>query len=145
MPKRSPTCSATPARTRRYSSPASCTTSSRTPIAPWPTLSERFGETVAEIVAQLTEDDSIQAYAPRKFALRDQVRAAGSPAMNIALADKIATVRHALVTGTPVRERKRLHYRATLEIARHARVDDTLCGQLEQLLDQVEAHSAAYA
>jgi (p)ppGpp synthase/HD superfamily hydrolase len=106
---------------------------------------ERFGDMVADTVAQLTEDDSIQPYAPRKHALRDQLRAAGSPATNIALADKIATLRHALLTDTPVRKRKRHHYRATLEIARDARVDGTLRRQAEQLLDQVEARSPAYA
>lgn len=106
---------------------------------------KQFGDTVAETVAQLTEDDSIQPYAPRKHALREQLRAAGPPAMDIALADKIATLHHALLTDTPVRNRKRQHYRATLEIARDARADGTLCRQVEQLLDQVEAHAPAYA
>jgi (p)ppGpp synthase/HD superfamily hydrolase len=105
----------------------------------------QFGGTVAHIVAQLTEDDSIQPYAPRKHALREQLRAAGSPALNIALADKVATLRHALLTDTPVRKRKRHHYWATLQIARDARVDATLCRQVEELLDQVEARSVAYA
>jgi hypothetical protein len=65
--------------------------------------------------------------------------------VDVALADKIATLRHALLTDTPVPERKRHHYRATLEIAREARVDAALCQQLEQLLDQIEAHSPVYA
>jgi (p)ppGpp synthase/HD superfamily hydrolase len=106
---------------------------------------EQFGAAVADIVAQLSEDDSIRPYAPRKHSLRNQLRDAGSPAMDIALADKIATLRHALLTDTPVGKRKRHHYRATLEIARDARIDGTLCRQVEQLLDQVEATSPVYA
>src|SRR6188472_3581025 len=38
-----------------------------------------FGHAVAGLVAQLTEDETIAAYGPRKQALRDQLQAAGSP------------------------------------------------------------------
>jgi (p)ppGpp synthase/HD superfamily hydrolase len=104
---------------------------------------EHFGETVAQTVAALTEDDGIRAYARRKRALREQLHAAGSPAMDIALADKIATLRHALLTETRVRQRKLRHYRATLELGRDAGIAEALCQRVEELLDEAETRSWA--
>jgi hypothetical protein len=54
--------------------------------------------------------------------------------VDVALADKIATLRHALTTGTRVTRRKLAHYRATLQLAQAARVADSLCRQLDGLL-----------
>jgi (p)ppGpp synthase/HD superfamily hydrolase len=93
-----------------------------------------FGHAVAGLVAQLTEDETIAAYGPRKQALRDQLQAAGSPALDIALADKIATMRHAALTGMQVRRRKLDHYRATLRLGSEAKVARPLCADLEELL-----------
>ena len=104
---------------------------------------EQFGATVAQLVAELTEDDGIRGYGRRKRALRGQLRAAGSPAVDIALADKIATLRHALLTDTPVRTRKLSHYRATLELARDAGIAEPLCARVEELLDQVDRPTLA--
>jgi hypothetical protein len=59
-----------------------------------------FGDEVAEMVDALTEDDAVTHYFPRKRALR--VASAGSPVVDVALADKIATLRHAVITGTRV-------------------------------------------
>ena len=57
-----------------------------------------FGETIAAMVEALTEDDSIHNYAQRKRALRAQVIGAGTTVMDIALADKIASLQHAGIT-----------------------------------------------
>ena len=97
-----------------------------------------FGHTVARLVAELTEDDGIRGYGRRKRALRDQLRAAGSPALDIALADKIATLNHALITGTRIRARKLDHYRAVVQVGRDGGVGDALCRRVEGLLDAVE-------
>jgi hypothetical protein len=64
------------------------------------------------MVQALTEDDSIRNYAQRKRALRAQVIGAGTTVMDIALADKIASLQHARITATRVRRRKLAHYDA---------------------------------
>jgi hypothetical protein len=97
-----------------------------------------FGHTVAQFVAELTEDDGIRGYGRRKRALRDQLRAAGSPALDIALADKVATLNHALITGTRIRARKLDHYRAVVQLGRDGGVGGALCRRVEGLLDAVE-------
>ncbi len=96
----------------------------------------RFGGEVAATVAHLTEDDGIREYEPRKRALREQLRRAGSPALDIALADKVATLQHAVLTGTRVRRRKLGHYRATLELGVAGGVNPAVCGRVEHLLDE---------
>ena len=94
-----------------------------------------FGETIAAMVQALTEDDSIHGYAQRKRALRAQVIAAGTTVMDIALADKIATLQHARNTATRVRRRKLAHYEATLQLAAAAGADEALCRRVAQLLE----------
>jgi HD domain-containing protein len=101
----------------------------------------QFGDTVVRLVAQLTEDDGISAYIRRKGALREQLRAAGSPALDIALADKIATLNHARITGTRIRARKLGHYRAVVRLGREADVAPGLCRRVEALLDEIEQRS----
>jgi (p)ppGpp synthase/HD superfamily hydrolase len=96
-----------------------------------------FGEAIATMVGALTEDATIRRYAQRKRALRSKVAAAGSPVVDVAIADKIATLRHARVTGIPVSDRKLRHYRATLQLARAAGLAAALCLQLESLLDEL--------
>jgi hypothetical protein len=54
--------------------------------------------------------------------------------MDVALADKIATLRQALLTGTPITRRKLVHYRATLQLALAAGDGRRLSEQLESLL-----------
>jgi (p)ppGpp synthase/HD superfamily hydrolase len=93
-----------------------------------------FGDDVAAMVAALTADDAIDHYLPRKRALRAKIEVAGSPVVDVALADKIAPLRHALTTGTRVTKRKLAHYRATLQLALAAGEAPRLCAQLEQLL-----------
>jgi GTP pyrophosphokinase len=86
---------------------------------PW-TLADvaaRFGPGVADVVGALTEDDEIGSYRRRKRALREQIAAAGAPATDVALADKVASLRYLSVTGGRLPKRKRAHYEATLAAA----------------------------
>jgi (p)ppGpp synthase/HD superfamily hydrolase len=99
-------------------------------------VGDGFGETVAAMVQALTEDDSIHNYAQRKRALRGQVIGAGTTVIDIALADKIASLQHARITGTRVRRRKLAHYDATLQLAITAGADEALCRRVGELLDQ---------
>jgi (p)ppGpp synthase/HD superfamily hydrolase len=86
---------------------------------PWTVehVAARFGPGVARVVGALTEDDDIGSYRRRKRALREQIAAAGAPATDVALADKIASLCYLRVTGRRLRERKRARYEATLAIA----------------------------
>jgi (p)ppGpp synthase/HD superfamily hydrolase len=95
---------------------------------------EAFGEPVASMVDALTEDAAISQYAQRKRTLRSRIVAAGSPVLEVAIADKIASLRDALVTDKPISKRKLAHYRATLQLAFAAGANDLLCTQLEDLL-----------
>jgi (p)ppGpp synthase/HD superfamily hydrolase len=95
-----------------------------------------FGDAIATMVGSLTEDATIEHYARRKRALRSKIAAAGSPVVDVAIADKIATLRHARLTGSPVTDRKLRHYRTTLQLARAAGLATTLCLQLEDLLGE---------
>ena len=94
-----------------------------------------FGDAIATMVQALTEDDSIRNYAQRKQALRAQVIGAGTTVMDIALADKIATLQHARITATRVRRRKLAHYEATLQLAAAAGADEALCRRVAELLE----------
>jgi (p)ppGpp synthase/HD superfamily hydrolase len=98
-----------------------------------------FGEPLATMVAALTEDESIERYAQRKRALRSQIAAAEPAVMDIALADKIASLRNAARTGTPISQRKLAHYRATLRLGLAAGASVPLTAQLEWLLVEVGA------
>ena len=64
-------------------------------------LREHFGEPIAAMVDALTEDAAIKRYAQRKRALRNGIAAAGSPVVDVAIADKIVSLRHAARTGIP--------------------------------------------
>jgi (p)ppGpp synthase/HD superfamily hydrolase len=80
-------------------------------------VAARFRPYVAGVVGALTEDDDIDSYRGRKRALREQIAAAVAPATDVALADKIASLRHLRLTGRRLPKRKRAHYGATLAIA----------------------------
>ena len=98
---------------------------------------DEFGDAVATMVGALTEDPTIRHYAQRKRALRSAIAAAGSPVVDVAIADKIATLHHARLTASPVTDRKLRHYRATLQLALAAGVATGLCRQLEDLLAEL--------
>ena len=103
---------------------------------------EAFGEPMAEMVGALTEDPSITRYAQRKRDLRSRTIAAGSPVVDVALADKIASLRHALVTQTKVSDRKLRHYTVMLQLALTANLAPDLCKQLDELIAQAASLSA---
>jgi (p)ppGpp synthase/HD superfamily hydrolase len=98
---------------------------------------DAFGEELCALVAALTEDDDIERYTERKHALRKQIEAAGSPVVDIAVADKIATLRHAVVTGTKISKRKLTHYRAVLALGEAAGAPERLSDELAELLAEI--------
>lgn len=102
---------------------------------------ERFGPDVAAVVAALTEDPGIANYRRRKRLLREQIAAAGPAVLDIALADKVASLRYALTSGSRVPKRKIAHYEATVAMAGgagHAALRD----EVAALLAQVAARDA---
>jgi (p)ppGpp synthase/HD superfamily hydrolase len=102
---------------------------------PWTVddVAARFGPDVAGLVGALTEDECIESYRRRKRALREQIAAAGPPATDVALADKIASRRYGLTSGRRLPKRKRAHYEATLAIAA-ATARPRLAGEVRELL-----------
>jgi (p)ppGpp synthase/HD superfamily hydrolase len=100
---------------------------------------DAFGDEISAMVAALTEDKRIDRYVPRKRALRRQIAEAGSPVVEIALADKIATLRHASVTDTKISKRKVAHYRAVLELGQAAGAPTRLNDELARLLAAIAA------
>jgi (p)ppGpp synthase/HD superfamily hydrolase len=99
-----------------------------------------FGDELAATVGALSEDKGIERYAQRKRALRTQVALASDPAvMDIALADKIASLRQAALTATPISRRKLAHYRATLRVALDAHAAPALTLELTRLLRAIDA------
>ncbi|HEX6698107.1 MAG TPA: HD domain-containing protein [Solirubrobacteraceae bacterium] len=101
-----------------------------------------FGDPMAEMVGALTEDPSLKRYSQRKRDLRSRSLAAGSPVVDVALADKIASLRHALVTHSSVSDRKLRHYTVMLQLALSAGLAPELCKELDGLIAQVAAVSA---
>jgi (p)ppGpp synthase/HD superfamily hydrolase len=103
---------------------------------------DAFGQPMADMVGALTEDPSMTRYAQRKRDLRSRSLAAGSPAVDVGLADKIASLRHAMRTETKVSDRKLRHYTVTLQLALTASLAPGLSKQLDELIAQAQALSA---
>lgn len=103
----------------------------------------RFGARVARLVATVTEDDAIRDYRKRKRALRAQIAAGGPDAIDIALADKVATLTHALDAGTRLPRRKLAHYEATIALAPGAAHPALGAAAAELLATAVAARDAA--
>jgi (p)ppGpp synthase/HD superfamily hydrolase len=88
----------------------------------------RFGDRTADLVAAVTEDDSVRDFLERKHALAAQAAAAGAEARAVYAADKVSKVRElrAQAAADPSvleqgRVRQRLqHYEASLEMLRAA-------------------------
>jgi hypothetical protein len=94
-----------------------------------------FGDTLAAMVDALTEDPRIDRYEERKRMLRARIAAASQHGvMDVALADKIATLHHAAMTGTVISRRKLAHYRATLRLGVGADAAAPLTTELTRLL-----------
>jgi (p)ppGpp synthase/HD superfamily hydrolase len=100
-----------------------------------------FGGDMAEMVDALSEDGSIRHYAQRKRRLRGRIVAAGTEVLDISLADKIASLRDGIVTGTTPSKRKLAHYRATLQLGLAAGANEALCAWLEDLLSVTASHA----
>jgi hypothetical protein len=62
--------------------------------------------------------------------------------VDVAVADKIASLRDALLTGTQLSDRKLRHYTVMLQLALSAGLATGLCEQLEQLIARAAAASA---
>jgi len=105
-------------------------------------VSECFGDDVGALVAAVTEDDAIKGYQRRKRALREQIADAGPAAIDIAILDKVASLRYALSSETRVARRKLAHYRATLALAPDAGHPE-LAHEAASLLARVAARDAA--
>jgi (p)ppGpp synthase/HD superfamily hydrolase len=97
-------------------------------------IAARFGPGVARVIGVLTEDDGIDSYRRRKRALREQIAAEGAPATDVAVADKIASLRYLRLTGRRLPKRKRAHYEASLAGAA-ATARASLTRELAGLLD----------
>jgi (p)ppGpp synthase/HD superfamily hydrolase len=106
-------------------------------------LAARFGPEVAELVATVSDDESIADEDARKADLRERVRKAGGYAAAVYTADKVSKVREirtALAAGTPWSE-------VEAKFARHreslAMLEDTIPGSrlVEVLRYEIEALS----
>jgi (p)ppGpp synthase/HD superfamily hydrolase len=79
-------------------------------------VDDAFGDRVGQLVAAVTEDDDVKGYRRRKRALRARIAGGGPDAIDIALADKVATLGYAVDHGQRVPRRKLAHYEATLAL-----------------------------
>jgi guanosine-3',5'-bis(diphosphate) 3'-pyrophosphohydrolase len=101
-----------------------------------------FGDPMAAMVGALSEDRAIRHYAQRKRDLRARTMAAGSPAVDVALSDKIASLQEALLTKSSLSDRKLRHYHCMLQLALAAELAPALCEQLHELLARFAAASS---
>jgi len=101
-------------------------------------VSARFGPAVGGLVAAVSEDDGIANYRRRKGALRAQIALAGPDAIDIALADKIASLRYAPDRGKRGPKRNIAHYVATLAMT-HAAGHPDLLRNVQDLLATLDA------
>ena len=119
-------------------------------------IRERFGPAVGELVAAMTEDESVEPWEARKDHHRDQVEAAGERATRIYAADKLANLRdlRALYAevgeaargrfNAPLEVRMRL-WRADAEMVQRIAPDLGLLADLRSELDALEADRATTA
>jgi hypothetical protein len=103
-------------------------------------LRERFGPAITALVVAVSEDKRIGGYGERKAALREQVSTAGSEALTVFAADKLAKVRElslpdgrngdrpALSAGQ--RRRRFAHYRQCLRLLERSLPDSPLVAEL---------------
>jgi (p)ppGpp synthase/HD superfamily hydrolase len=101
-------------------------------------IRERFGDRVAEIVAAVTEDATIEDYAARKEALREHVAHSGPDALAVFSADKLAKTRElrAQAAGSrrvlddPALRRRLEHYQRSLAMLQREASDLAFVQQL---------------
>ena len=107
-------------------------------------LEERFGSNVADLVAAVSDDPSIEDDARRKAALREQVAQAGECAAAVFAADKISKARELRLSVQEGRfgrkDRAKLdHYQASLEMLDELMPGHQLVERLRAELDAVHA------
>jgi (p)ppGpp synthase/HD superfamily hydrolase len=107
-------------------------------------LEERFGSNVADLVAAVSDDPSIEDDARRKAALREQVAQAGECAAAVFAADKISKARELRLSVEEGRfgrkDRAKLdHYQASLEMLDELMPGHQLVDRLRTELDAVHA------
>ena len=112
-------------------------------------IHERFGARVAEIVAAMTEDETIADFAARKTALRQQIADFGPEATAVYAADKVAKVRELRSRATrgenvldPERSDARAkveHYLASLAMLEQTTPEHPLVRQLRFELEMLNA------
>jgi (p)ppGpp synthase/HD superfamily hydrolase len=100
-------------------------------------IQDRFGSDVAELVAALTEDRSIEAYEVRKEVQREQVRRAGADAAAIFAADKLARVRALRSAGERPPAIKLHHYEQSLAMLERMSASDELVDELRYELERL--------
>ena len=100
-------------------------------------IRERFGEAVADLVAGMTEDESIEPYEERKAAHRDQVRAAGRDTAALFAADKLVNARLIRDSGSSADTAKLDHYERTLATLSAEHPDLSFLGALARELHEL--------
>lgn len=90
-----------------------------------------FGARVAEIVAAMTEDESIGDYAARKAEHRQRARDAGEEVALLFVADKLSNIRRMKRGQKDPEPEKVAHYEATLATMRAAYPELPLLDELE--------------
>jgi (p)ppGpp synthase/HD superfamily hydrolase len=107
-------------------------------------LETRFGPDVAELVAAVSDDPTIEDHAERKAALRRQVAQAGECAAAVFAADKVSKARELRVRVSRGRferkdDAKIAHYEASLEMLSDLIPDHQLVDQLRMELETLHA------
>jgi (p)ppGpp synthase/HD superfamily hydrolase len=107
-------------------------------------LEERFGSNVADLVAAVSDDPSIDDEARRKAALREQVSQAGESAVAVFAADKVSKARELRLRVEEGRFRRKDrakldHYQASLEMLDELMPGHQLVDRLRAELDAVHA------
>jgi (p)ppGpp synthase/HD superfamily hydrolase len=111
-------------------------------------LGLKFGPQIAQLVAAVSDDPSIEAYEERKRELRDRVERSGSETLAIYAADKISKVRELGLLSTwrasqRQNQAKLDHYRASLEMLRRAAGRTGLVTCLDAELGHLEPRALA--
>jgi (p)ppGpp synthase/HD superfamily hydrolase len=97
-------------------------------------LEAAFGADIANLVAQVSEDPSIDDYGERKAQLRARVDAAGEDAALIFLADKLAQLQALESPAATMAPGKLDHYRKTLALLRQSYPDLPFIDELSRRL-----------
>ena len=107
-------------------------------------LEQHFGSNVADLVAAVSDDPSIEDDARRKAALREQVAKAGECAVAVFAADKVSKARELRLRVEEGRFRRKDrakldHYQASLEMLDELMPGHQLVDRLRAELDAVHA------